>query len=185
MTARRRLLPSLAAVVVLAAAVVVVASTLRTSSARVAATTETSSFISAGSVELDQPNSRVDLLFDADGLYPGLDVVGCVDVEYRGSLPASVRLHSSPSGGDGLEAHVDFRVDVLRGGCDGRGSVRAFDGLLAELFESHGDYGDGATLQPAMTAGERIGVRAVASLRDTNDAQGLTVDFALSIEARP
>lgn len=188
MTVLRRIVPVVAAMAVLVAAVVVVAGTISTSSARVAARTDVSSFIAAGSVELTRSTSSVDLFFDADGLYPGADVEGCVEVDYLGSVPADIRLHADHLGGDGLEHFVEFRVDVFAGGCEDSTAASdspVFEDTLHELFDGHNSYGTGVSLREGQVAGERLGVRANARMTGGNEAQGLTVDFMVTIEARP
>lgn len=188
MTAVRRIAPAIAAIVVLAAAAVVVAGTITTSSARVSARTDVSSFIATGSVALDRVNNSAELFFDADGLYPGADVEGCVEVDYRGSVPADVRLHADRVAGDGLDRFMDLRLDVLPGGCGqpvGSASGPVFSDTLESLFANHGSYENGVGLSDSLATGERIGVHATASLTGGNEAQGLAVDFLMTIEARP
>ena len=191
MTARRHLIvTSLAVVVVLGAAIVVVVSAISTSSARVTASTTGSSFFAAGTIDLSQPDSAVDLLFDTDGLYPGTDVSGCVVIEYNGSLPSTVRLHASKQGGTGLEDFVELELR-LRGSstCDdapvAATGPTVFTGLLSRLWATHPTYDRGVELVPAMAPEDRIALVAVASVVDDNAAQGLTTDFTITIEARP
>ena len=188
MSTVRRVAPVVAALVVVIAAVVVVVGTISTSSARVSARTTGACFLTAGSVELDRVDSSVELLFDAAGLYPGAEVGGCVDVDYLGSIPADVRLHAALLGGDGLEQFVDFRIQVLPGGCEVTTTATrswAFDDSLEQLLRVHATYATAVPLRSSVVAGDRLGVRAVATLVDGNDSQGLTADFALTIEARP
>ena len=182
----RRLVPVVAAVAVVVAAAVVVAGTLRTSSARVAAQTSGTSFISAGSVVLDRIDTRVDLIFDANGIYPGLDIEGCVDVVYAGSIDADLRLHSARVDGNGLEQFIDFVVEVIPGGCaTATAPERVYADTLDTLLERHTSYGRGVPMWEGMKLEDLVGVRAIASVQNDDDAQGLTVDFLLTLEARP
>ena len=107
----------LAAAAVIAAGVLLVWSAISTSSAKVVASTSGTSFFTAGTVALTQPDTVVELLFDADGLYPEISISGCVEIEYSGSVPAAVRLHGQPLGGSGLESFVDFEVRERSASC--------------------------------------------------------------------
>lgn len=189
MSRLRLAVQTLAALAVLASLVVLVWSAISTSSARVNASTSGTSFFSAGVVDLAQPDTVVELLFDADGLHPGVEVTGCIEVEYRGSIPASVRLHAARRGGSGLEEFVDVRVGLSSAGsCSGdenSPTSAVFRGRLEDLWTTHGSYERALVLDPAMVSGDRIVIHASASVIDDNRAQGLTTDFALIVEARP
>lgn len=189
MSSRRNLiLTTLAVVVVIGAAIVVVASAISTSSARVTASTTGSSFFAAGTIDLRQPDSAVELLFDTDGLYPGTEATGCVLIEYNGSLPSNVRLHASMQGGTGLEEFVELELRLDEGGsCEGQAARGAllFAGVLDRLWTNHPAYDRGLELVAAMAPTERIALHAVARVVDDNAAQGLTTDFTITIEARP
>ena len=185
----RHRLPRLTAVaIVLVALMIFVWNAVQTSGARVNATTSTESIFSAGTVDLAQIGSVVELLFDVDNLYPGKEVVGCVEIEYRGSVPADVRLHARALGGTGLEQFID--VEILgRGsatceGVDETSQDSMFDGVLADVERRHGSYADGLLLGE-MTASDSVVVRVLAELIDDNAAQGLTTEFSMTVEARP
>lgn len=183
---RRQLVSAAAVLTVLVAAAVVGWSAVSTSSARVAATTSGDSFFAAGEVALNQPDARVDLLFDDDGLYPGRVVTGCVFVSYDGTLPASIRLHGKRTSGTGLDRYVDLTV-WLADSCD-EGATRretVFDGRLDALWSSHGAYDRGMDMVPSARPGDTIAVWASAQVADDNRAQGLTTVFTLTVEARP
>lgn len=189
MSRRTTVLRLAGALAVMLSAVTLVWNAASTSSARVSATTSGTSFFTTGVVDLAQPNSVVELLFDADGLYPGLDVSGCVEIEYRGSIPASVRLHAAHLGGSGLEAFVELRVTTVAAETcadaeESLGTV-AFAGPLPSLWSDHPDYDRALVLRPEMVAGERVVIIANATVVDDNQAQGLGVDFAFTVEARP
>jgi hypothetical protein len=185
----RQRLPRLTAVaIVLVALMIFVWNAVQTSGARVNATTSTESIFSAGTVELAQIGSVVELLFDVNNLYPGKEVVGCVEIEYRGSVPADVRLHARSLGGTGLEEYVDVEIALLRSATCEEAEVRPqsamFDGALADVELRHGSYKDGLRLGE-MTASDSVVVRVLAQLMDDNEAQGLTTEFSMTVEARP
>jgi hypothetical protein len=188
---RRSALNAAAAVLVLGAGLVLVISAISTSSARVTATTSSESFFAAGEVSLRQPDAAVEMLIDADGLYPGLDLTGCVDIEYTGSVPASLRVHGALRGGSGLDEHVDLslRVSVLEcaAAADEANETGAtiFDARLVTLWERHPNYDTGAVMRATVRPGDRFSLHAVAALADDNRAQGLTTDFSITIEVRP
>lgn len=191
-TPRSRVVPALriaAVLLVVASIIVLVWNAVSTSSARVNATTSGSSFFSAGTIELAQPDTAVELLFDTDGLYPGRTAYGCVEIEYRGSIPASVRLHADRLGGSGLESLVELRIsDVTIDGCadadPDRGQL-VYDGRLEGLWIAHPSYRDAIVLDESMEAGDRFALFATAGVVDDNAAQGLTTEFAITVEARP
>ncbi|MGB5756273.1 MAG: hypothetical protein WBM50_05110 [Acidimicrobiales bacterium] len=194
MTDRRSLIQLAAGLVVLLSAGVLVVNAFVTSSARVSATTEGTTFFSAGVVDLVQPGTAVEFLFDDEQLYPGRELSACLEVEYRGSIPASVRLHGSLRGGTGLEEFTNLTVAVADGeSCadspslddDGDAGPQTFSGGLDRFATTHQDFATGLILVPRMVAGERVILRASASLLDDNRAQGLTTDFSFVVEARP
>lgn len=176
------------ALAVLAAAGVLVWSAVATSSAQINASTSSSGLFSAGTVELDQAGDSVGLLFDADGLVPGRVVAGCVAIEYGGSLPAAVRLHASRAGGTGLEEHIEFRVwQLSSGSCptETPAEPARFAGLLGELWRSHPDYDRGLGLTEASRSGDVVLLLAEAEVVGGDEAQGLTTEFTVVVEARP
>ncbi len=182
-------LKAAAAVIVVISIAVFVWNAVATSTARVTATTSGNSFFSAGTIDLVQPDTAVELLFDADGLYPGRTTSGCVEIEYRGSIPASVRLHADRVGGTGLESFIDLRIiDITPAGCaaaDADSGLPVYDGPLARLWRVHPNYRDALVLREAMQPGDRIALFATASVVDDNAAQGLTTEFTITVEARP
>jgi len=208
MTARRSVAIVIASALVLLAAFTLMWSVATTSTAQLSASTSGSGFFTAGTVELDQPETTVALLFDADGLYPGRTVSSCVNVAYEGSIPADIRLHASRSGGTGLENHVQLRLTrTSRQTCevdgpivpddgevddgevdDGQvddGTSEVFVGLLGELWLAHPDYGTGLVLLEGAERGDRLVLDAEIEMVGGDEAQGLTTEFAIIIEARP
>lgn len=186
---RRRWGPTiLVVVVVLFSLVTFIWNAIETSSARVNATTSANSVFTAGTVDLVQPFTAVELIFDATNMYPGAEVVGCVEVEYRGSVPASVRLHANRLGGTGLEQYIQMRAVLPPAAtCEAvtePGEVAIYDGSLEDLWRTHGSYRGGITLGE-MNQDDRIVLHVTAELLDDNAAQGLTTDFSLTLEARP
>lgn len=186
MSRRRLVVSALAAVAVLGSAVVLVWSAVSTSSARVAATTSGDSFFAAGEVALSQPDSRVDLLFDDDGLFPGRVVSGCVLVRYDGTVPSSVRLHGQRTSGTGLDDYVDLQIRLSQS-CDDDPTTSApvFDGRLSGLWASHGAYDRGLPVVASARPGDVAAIHATAQIADDNRAQGLSTTFTLTVEARP
>ena len=184
-------LKAAAAVVVVVSIAVFVWSAVATSTARVTATTSGSSFFAAGTIDLVRPDTAVELLFDADGLYPGRTTSGCVEIEYRGSIPASVRLHADRVGGTGLDSFIDLRIsDITVSGCaagtgEHQSDRRVFDGRLDRLWRVHPTYRDALVLREEMMPGDRIALFATAGVVDDNAAQGLTTEFTITVEARP
>ncbi|MEM9561339.1 MAG: hypothetical protein AAGA93_01895 [Actinomycetota bacterium] len=193
MSVRRLLFSVLGAAIVLGAAGLLTLRAVTTSSARLSASTSGSGTFEAGTVDLAQPESIVNLLFDADGLYPGVVIPSCLVIGYDGSLDAGVRLHAANAGGDGLEDHVDLRLWLRRSGdCpDDAGQTAAdrgpptFDGLLGDLWRTHPDYDRGLILIDQATAGDRLVLDAEVELRHDPDAQGRTTEFTITLEARP
>jgi len=176
-------------VAVAVAAAIFIWSAVRTSTARVAATTDNQSLFSAGTLTLDRPDGRASLLLNADGLYPGLEVDGCVEIAYDGSVPAALRLHGDAAGGSNLEDFVDIVIErsPLGGSCSSFGlpGRPVYDGRLGQLWRRHPDYAQGITLSPQATAGSRLALRARATVVDDNDAQGRSTEFLLTVEVRP
>lgn len=187
--ARRKWGPTiLVVVVVIGSLATFVWNAIETSTARVNATTSANSVFSAGTVDLAQPFTVVELLFDADNLYPGVEVTGCVEVDYRGSVPADVRLHSQRLGGTGLEEYVTVRfIQSSSETCDDDGVADGsgiYEGTLGTFWREHGSYRNGIAVGQMQT-GDRVVLHATASLVDDNTAQGLDTDFSLTVEARP
>lgn len=232
MRSRRPLIGALAALGVVVAGITLLWSVVATSSARFAATTSSSGFFSAAEVDLTTQDGGTDLRFDADGLYPGTVVEGCVEIEYIGTTPAELRLYGRTVGGTGLEKFVDFTVAVVDDGtCDNvtigvrvRDDVgtsdaeglgpdadpsgelglsaalaitggpesdlelpgrRLFLGRLSDLHQRYDSYARGLVVETTAQPGDTVVLRAAASLVDDNEAQGLTTDFFLTVEARP
>ncbi len=183
-----RPLRTVAAIGVLVAASVLVWSAV-TSSARVSGSTSSQGFFEAGTVTLTRPGASAELLFDADGLYPGRVVDGCVEVRYEGSVPAELRLHAVRRGGSSLEDFVEIRAvfDRTSAGCASPSSDprTVFEGRLADLWHRHPSFDQGIRLAQSIEAGELITLSARAEVVDDNAAQGRTTDFSIFVEARP
>lgn len=190
MSPHRRWISALGALAVVGAGVVLVWSAISTSSARVTATTTSESFFEAGEVSLTQPGDAVELLFDADGLYPGTTVEGCIEIAYTGNIAASVRLHAESVGGTGLEAFVDLGLEVTDGQtCETDGGELTptviFDGRLQGLWDRHPNFDAGVVVRDSTRPEDIFTLRATASVTEDNRAQGLTTEFVITIEARP
>ncbi len=189
----RSLAISAVVVVMLAAIGVVVYSAVDTSGARVAANTSTQGFLAAGSVVISRPDQPTSLFFDADGLYPGAEVSGCVDFRYDGSADAAMRISAQSEGGSGLDRFVEFRLVAMAGTtCAEAGlapdDVEAreiYDGRLDAFWNRHRDYATGVDLGPPMSQGEHVAVAATVVVVDDNRAGGLDTELSFTVEARP
>lgn len=197
----RGLITGMAAVALLVAVIVVIANVVSTSSARVAATTSTDGLLTAGTVVLTRSDDSAQLLFDADNLYPGREVRGCVELDYLGSTPATIRLHADAGDGSGLDRYIDLRLAVLAGdSCPPVEAAAAsssvaptgpavgrelFSGRLARLWRDHPIYASGVTIASDVAPGDRVVIEAIAVVVDDNRAQGLTTDVVFTFEGRP
>lgn len=204
MTTRAQLAGSVLAVLVLACAVALGYSLFSTSTARVAATTESTSSV-FGTVDIEltvvpdadgAESAESQLLFDAAGLYPGKVVISCVTLTARSELPLDVRLSGRREGGTGLDEFVEMTIEIGEGGTTGdctgfvAGDVVA-DGSLAGIWREHPTFetglpvlitdsdGDGRSEDTTRT------LRATATVVDDNAAMGLDTSFWLVVEARP
>ncbi len=178
--------------IVLVSAGALVFSGIRTSQAEVMASTSSQGLFSAGSVELEQAGQSIELLFDEEELFPGSQVDACVEIIYRGSIPAEVRLHGQSAGGTGLDDYMQFTVWTTDRPCPASGSLGGgllqqeplFGDRLSTLWRQHGGYDQGISLATLAT-GEQITLAARARLEDNEDAAGLYADFVLVVEGRP
>ena len=182
-----------AALGLLGAATVVVAKTVSTTSARVSASTSSEGFLTAGEVILARSDDSASLLFDADNLYPGREIRGCVVLVYSGSVPATVRLHADRGGGTGLDSYLGLRLTALSDGSCPAGEQARDDQFgrdlyrdrLSSLASDHSTYATGLGVAGSMAPGERLAIEAVVVVRDDNRAAGLTTEFVFTFEARP
>jgi hypothetical protein len=182
-----RLVQTLAVLGLVLAALVFAWSAVETSSAKVRASTETVGFFSAATVTLDRSDASAELLFDTAGLYPGKVVTGCVQVVYDGSVPADIRLHGRTVGGSGLDDYVDLTLHTAESSssCRRGAGPPLHEGLLADLWLDHPDFGQGLVLADAAEPGRTLTVWASATVVDDDRAQGLDTEFSIFIEARP
>ena len=176
----------LAGVAVLVAAAALVVGGVRTSMAEVTASTSSRGLFSAGSIDLEQVGEAVELLFDEDLLYPGVTADACVEVVYRGSIPAEVRVYAQPTGGTGLDDYISFELWVTNRSCADRGPTAdsLFGETLGDFWRRHGDYGSGVVLG-TVEQNQTVTLVARAELLDNDDAAGRYTDFAVVVEARP
>ncbi len=184
----RRAAGWIVAAIVLAAVVIVIVSAIRTSSARIAASTSGTAVVGAATIELADGDSER-LLLDADDLYPGRVVGGCLEIDYRGSVPVDLRLHAEFTGGSGLDRYVELALDRVPSSRCGAGAVgeRAviWAGRLSALRE-RSSYPDGLNLTPhPVEDGDRLAVEISARVVDDDRAQGRDTEFSFTIEARP
>jgi hypothetical protein len=186
------------AVVLVVAGGIVAANAVSTSSARVNASTSTDGLLTAGNVVLRRADDSAVLALDAMDLYPGRSARGCVAFEYAGSVPVDVRLFGDPGEGTGLDEYIDLRLTSVAGAtCPSpdqparapstrdESAPELYRGRLSSLWSEHSSYGTGVTIVPSMSAGDRVAIDVVLEVVDDNRAQGLTIDFSFTFEARP
>ena len=198
----RALAPVLGAVALVASIAVIVVSGVSTSSARIAGTTEADGFLSAGTVVVSQATDDTALLFDADGLYPGAEITGCVAIRYEGSVPAALRLTASLDDGSGLDRFIEIRlVEKRTGVCPdadatasetptpdpgaGTGGRVLYDGNLRAFWQTNRSYSTGLEIAASMTAGDIVVVEATVTVVDDNRAAGLDTEVTFVFESRP
>lgn len=195
MTRVRALAPVLGAVVLVASIAVIVVSGVTTSSARIAATTDSGGFLAAGEVVVSRATESAALFFDADGLYPGAEVTGCVAIRYEGSVPAALRLTAILDDGSGLDQFIEIRlVEIPSGACpDANATTSApsnpapvlYDGNLRTFLQRHQDYSTGLVIASSMTAGDVVVVETTATVVNDNLAAGLVTEVTFVFESRP
>jgi len=202
----RALAPVLGAVALVASIAVIVVSGVSTSSARIAGTTEADGFLSAGTVVVSQATDDTALLFDADGLYPGAEITGCVAIRYEGSVPAALRLTASLDDGSGLDRFIEIRlIEKRTGACPdadatasetatdtatrdpgaGTGGRVLYDGNLRAFWQTNRSYSTGLEIAGSMTAGDIVVVEATVTVVDDNRAAGLDTEVTFVFESRP
>ncbi|MFK7918016.1 MAG: hypothetical protein AB8G14_08070 [Ilumatobacter sp.] len=191
-TRARSVARMLSGVAVVAALAVIAVSGMSTTSARIAASTESNGFLATATVDVQQAASSTRLFFDADNLYPGVTTIGCVAIDYNGSVGADLRVTAAPTGGTGLDEFIDIRLTTrFDGSCptaaspDGDGGGRLlFDGRLSTFWRTHDSFATGAPVA-TMTAGDTVAIDAVITMVDDNDAAGRHVELSFSFESRP
>jgi hypothetical protein len=179
------------AVLVLAAAGIVGFAAFDSASARISGSTDNASNVfEAARIDL-QVDAPEGLLFNADGLYPGLVVERCIQVALIGSADdIDIRLMSSREGAAaGLEQFVETTITLGEGSdpdcTDHVATHTIFDGRLDTIWEQHGDFAAGLAIAAGVADGFETTMRVTATLVDDDAAQGLTTDFWLTFEARP
>jgi hypothetical protein len=177
-------------VLVLASAGIVGAAAFESASGRISDSTgNTSTLLAAGKIEL-QLGSIESLLFDADGLYPGLTVERCLTVVYDGTIgEADIRLSAWEERGDGLADFLESSITVGSGEdpecTDYVAASTLSDGRLVDLWTDHPDFPAGLVIGDRIVPGFATTVRFALTVADDNAAQGLDTDFWLTVEARP
>ena len=96
---------------------------------------------------------------------PGDSAKGCVRLTYRGSKPARVLLYGTTSG-TGFDRYLE--LTVARGASCARGTV-VYDGTLAGFPDA-----PSSAIRETWSPDESHAYRFEVSVRDDNDAQGLT-----------
>lgn len=177
------------ALVVLAALGVVGLSAVRVASGRISASTDNiANLVDAAVIDL-RVDSPDELLFTADRLYPGLVVERCLTVDYVGSVPADIHVHSRPAGGGDLDPLLDVSIEAGTGSDPDCADFRSTSVLFASTLEDHlandRDFPSGVELAADAEAGFTTVVRFAVEVQDDNAAQGRTTAFVTTIEARP
>jgi hypothetical protein len=145
-----------------------------------ASTDNTGNNWSAGTVTLTD-NGSSSTLFDATDLKAGSAGSSCVNVSYRGTVDATVKLYGSVDGS--LAPYVDVTVEAGAAGCAGS-LAPVYSGTLAGLAATAGSYANGVgSWAPAGRSGAQRGYRFSWRLRDDNAAQGLTAASRFTWEA--
>lgn len=183
----------LVSVVLLGAIGFVVFSSIETSSARVAASTDSSGFLAAGTIEIGRSATTSEFFFDAGNLYPGRTVVGCIEIDYTGSIEAGLRLTARIDGGSGLDRYIDLSVATRSDGiCPddtnasaARDLTEIYAGGLDAFWQTHNSYATGLEITSSMRAGDGVAVVAIVEVVDDNDAAGTTTDLTFVFESRP
>lgn len=178
------------ALVFAALAATVFVGAVTTSEARFVASTEnTSNLWEAAelSLKLDGKSSDTEVLFlDEQDLYPGREISNCIVVSTESSLDViDVRLHATAESNSPLAQYFDVLIERSdTGGCTGFGASDViYRGTLAELLTRHGKFDDGLSI--STEPGIAVDLRLTGSIQDTNDAQGLSLDYVVFAEARP
>jgi hypothetical protein len=188
MSARSKLLASVALVGLLLAAVGAVVQSAFTSTVSNSGNT-----FEAGSIELTGSVDRESALFDLEGLKPGAGASRCIKVSYgsSGGLASSVKLYGTTAGA--LAPHLKVKVTrgsfpgapPAAGACTGfvpGGGAALFDGSLSAYPD---DYAGGlADTDPAWTDGESAVYRIDVELADSDAAQGAAATHEFVFEAR-
>lgn len=175
------------ALVAMLALGIVVASTITTSRGLVSASTGTEGFLATGMIDVDRVGATYELVFDEDQLYPGEAVAACVDVVYRGTIPARLRMYGQRVGGSGLDPYLHMQAWVVAGNCpaDPPATNPLFSGSLTAMWAKHGSFEDGLPLGQRVENGDSLSVVMTVKLDDAQEAQGLFTDFSLMVEAQP
>jgi hypothetical protein len=163
-----------------------------TNAAFTATTTNPGNAFAAGTVTLTDNDSGA-TMFSPSNLKPGESYSSCITVTYSGSLPSLVKLYGSTPGGTGLGAYVDLTITRGTisagsfGDCTsftpdstdylGDGAGVLYKDTLANFPTSIGSAVDdlhAASVPEAWTTSEAHAYKFTATLRDDNNAQGLT-----------
>ncbi|MDH3729948.1 MAG: CalY family protein [Acidimicrobiia bacterium] len=146
----------------------------------------------AGDVILEDDDSGA-VMFTVGDMKPGDSDTHCIEVTYKGSLDANVKMHGSltPTLGDGLD---DFLNLTVRRGTPGNfadcgafvSSEVVYNGTIDGFVLDHPDFDNGAgTWAPTGgTPDDPMTYEFVVTLQDANGAQGLTTIANFSWEAQ-
>jgi len=161
---------------------------------RIAASTSSQSLFAAGRIDLLVESGQVaatrDLLFDRDGLYAGQVLERCLQVSHHGSFDeASIRLHGTETGGDGLASFLSIAIDTGSGTdpecLDFTTESEIHRGRLDSTLARHSSFASGIRLAENAPTQHVTNIRIRLEVADDNDAQGRETRFVLTFEAQP
>jgi hypothetical protein len=112
-----------------------------------------------------EPSERGSAVLSLENAKPGDYATGCLRLTYRGSEPARVLLYGTTTG-TGFDRFLELKVER---GASCHGGEPVYDGTL----EDFPDAPAGAIEEPWMPDESHV-YRFAISVRDDNDAQGLT-----------
>lgn len=123
-------------------------------------------------------------VFNATGLKAGSSGSACVDVNYDGTVDASIKLYLVGTDLNGpLAPYVNFTVAAGTAGCGDLAPI--YSGTLAGFAAAAGDFAGGAgSWRPAGRSGAKRGYLFTWTLRDDNAAQGLATTAKFTWEAQ-
>jgi hypothetical protein len=144
-------------------------------------TDNTSNSFQAGTVVLNDDDGGVSRLFNLTNMAPSVVRENCIRVDYAGSLASNVRLYGASSGS--LGQYLDVAIDVGTGGsfddCTGFSGSNIYSGTLSDFAATRTNFTNGLQGWNGATSGTNRTYRIRVTLKDDNDAQGLsaTADF--------
>lgn len=135
-------------------------------------------------------DDAVTAMFNASNMKPGSSVSNCLEVTYEGTLtPASIRTYGTSSGA--LAPYLDMTLEIGTGGgvgacggftADAGGTL--FSDTLTQFSTDHTVWGDGLATFTANANPTVKVLKYTFTVKDDNNAQGLTANAAFTFEAQ-